>query len=1025
MFRTTTRIIFQTSVLTLTLLFLPAFSPAAVFNIHLYSDSSPNYTTRQSFLETALPIWETPEEKAIALWRWGVRHRRQVTTTREDNRNIFDPILFFNNYGGTNCGYITGMLEGFNEGLGDPWRGRYVQLSDHTVMEMSWDSGLNWHLFDASMVVYCRDTEGNIASVEQITESHVSELSLAMGETGPVPGHHYLYNFALECGSNPVNPAHDGDLAYPWGYRTGTDNPVSYSRTLRNGADSYLTSFYYEDSYTHVRHGWVYRLNLKQYESYTRYWSHLGETEDFYRPDHHGDDPDAGSIAGDIRGNGIWQFAPDLGTTNYRLVMHDESQTAHRLEATTSGPNIHPQASDQLASVSFKVYGANVITSGKIHLTAQRQNSQDILRVLVSRDSGINWNTVWTADTYGAIDTDIPLSTDLLGGAFEYLCKVEMTAADNPSDCGIYGLEIETITMVNRLSLPRLQKGANHIAFKLGDQEESFMLWPALHDEGSGPLFQKTVDSFSNVYAATSSDQFYRAVLRPVTGNTPAHVTWRFNTPTDITGLNFGGSFLARDTGTWDRIDLSHGFDGVIFSDDTTFDHTSSRTYDGRMYATAADILPGKKSVWLKYKFSSSHDETYTSTGIQDALMYVNYTPRDYEQQPVEVTWCWTEHRKDGNVERQYTRLVASDTDNWQINVGGYRDPTMNWIRVNLQGYGPDGAVSYGYSDGLNVGSSAGYDRKKFQFRWEDNVAFGRSYVVGRGADSSNPDTGGQELTNGCIVPPTDYATDWSVQEQSSLWSGDQPVVVTIDLEQSQPLAAVRITTHQPNESYCHADSIGIEYSADGVVFQAYQGIGHDQIWSPPGDYIGWEHDRSSSFADLPALGRLAFPFWAIASGSTVGRYVRCTFYPQNGRGVGISEIQVLSQISVMDWPDREVFMEGTSAVGQDFEEGDFWEDGLLGHHGKTLIQCNPNPFNATTRIQYAVTVGAVASLTVYDLAGRVVRVLVDEKWHDVQVYSVHWDGKDASGRTVASGAYIFRVEAAGVQDQMKVLMVK
>ena len=176
------------AVLATILMAFAASSPAAVFNIRLHTDSNPDFTTRETFLATALPVWDTPEEQAIALWRWGVRHRRQVTPTRENGRSIFDPIQFFNNYGGTNCGYITGMLQGWVEGMGAPWRARYVQLSDHTVMEMSWDDGLTWHMFDASMVIHCRNAAGQVASVAEIGESHVSELALQLGETGPVAG---------------------------------------------------------------------------------------------------------------------------------------------------------------------------------------------------------------------------------------------------------------------------------------------------------------------------------------------------------------------------------------------------------------------------------------------------------------------------------------------------------------------------------------------------------------------------------------------------------------------------------------------------------------------------------------------------------------------------------------------------------------------------------------------------------------------------------------------------------------------
>ena len=38
-----------------------------------------------------------------------------------------------------------------------------------------------------------------------------------------------------------------------------------------------------------------------------------------------------------------------------------------------------------------------------------------------------------------------------------------------------------------------------------------------------------------------------------------------------------------------------------------------------------------------------------------------------------------------------------------------------------------------------------------------------------------------------------------------------------------------------------------------------------------------------------------------------MGRFIRLTFIPQNGKGVGISEIQAFTNLTVTDWPDREI----------------------------------------------------------------------------------------------------------------------
>ncbi|MCD5383574.1 T9SS type A sorting domain-containing protein, partial [candidate division WOR-3 bacterium] len=52
-------------------------------------------------------------------------------------------------------------------------------------------------------------------------------------------------------------------------------------------------------------------------------------------------------------------------------------------------------------------------------------------------------------------------------------------------------------------------------------------------------------------------------------------------------------------------------------------------------------------------------------------------------------------------------------------------------------------------------------------------------------------------------------------------------------------------------------------------------------------------------------------------------------------------------------------------------------------------------------------------SLSIYDLAGRLVRTLVDMP-HSPGIYSVEWDGKDSEGNKVKSGIYFCRLEVGG-----------
>lgn len=84
-----------------------------------------------------------------------------------------------------------------------------------------------------------------------------------------------------------------------------------------------------------------------------------------------------------------------------------------------------------------------------------------------------------------------------------------------------------------------------------------------------------------------------------------------------------------------------------------------------------------------------------------------------------------------------------------------------------------------------------------------------------------------------------------------------------------------------------------------------------------------------------------------------------------------------------------------------------------------------PNPFNPTTVIRYEVPgTGSPVRLTVFDLSGRRVRVLEDG-FKPAGRYQVTWNGKDAAGATVASGAYFCRMEADGFVRTMKMTLLK
>ncbi|MBK6900189.1 MAG: hypothetical protein IPH09_13365 [bacterium] len=76
-------------------------------------------------------------------------------------------------------------------------------------------------------------------------------------------------------------------------------------------------------------------------------------------------------------------------------------------------------------------------------------------------------------------------------------------------------------------------------------------------------------------------------------------------------------------------------------------------------------------------------------------------------------------------------------------------------------------------------------------------------------------------------------------------------------------------------------------------------------------------------------------------------------------------------------------------------------------------LQLAPNPFNPRTQLIVSSPVACAARLEVRDLAGRSLGTLWSGALGSAPL-AVAWDGVDAAGRALPSGAYLFALEAAG-----------
>jgi hypothetical protein len=89
-----------------------------------------------------------------------------------------------------------------------------------------------------------------------------------------------------------------------------------------------------------------------------------------------------------------------------------------------------------------------------------------------------------------------------------------------------------------------------------------------------------------------------------------------------------------------------------------------------------------------------------------------------------------------------------------------------------------------------------------------------------------------------------------------------------------------------------------------------------------------------------------------------------------------------------------------------------------------SLGQNYPNPFNPICEIEYALPIDCQVTLTIYNILGQKVRVLVDE-YQSAGHKSVTWDGKDDQGQEVTTGVYFYRIQAGDFAQSKKMVLMK
>ncbi|MGQ0722511.1 MAG: T9SS type A sorting domain-containing protein [Candidatus Eiseniibacteriota bacterium] len=83
-----------------------------------------------------------------------------------------------------------------------------------------------------------------------------------------------------------------------------------------------------------------------------------------------------------------------------------------------------------------------------------------------------------------------------------------------------------------------------------------------------------------------------------------------------------------------------------------------------------------------------------------------------------------------------------------------------------------------------------------------------------------------------------------------------------------------------------------------------------------------------------------------------------------------------------------------------------------------------PNPFRNSTTLTFSVERPSHVRLSIYDVGGRRMAVLLDEN-RPAGRYAEQWDGRDQDGRFVATGVYFSRLEIGSWSDSKRMLRIR
>jgi metal-sulfur cluster biosynthetic enzyme len=157
-----------------------------------------------------------------------------------------------------------------------------------------------------------------------------------------------------------------------------------------------------------------------------------------------------------------------------------------------------------------------------------------------------------------------------------------------------------------------------------------------------------------------------------------------------------------------------------------------------------------------------------------------------------------------------------------------------------------------------------------------------------------------------------------------------------------------------------------------------------------------------------------SIPPVGIQPGATIGEYNAYLVYNANEPG---GNNQARDWYNLLRKPLKKNIPDYPTSVNEQGEESTVPKSYILS-------QNYPNPFNSSTEVSFTLPVRGNVELSIYNLAGQKVATLV-QGTRGAGAYTVHWDGRDDSGKELASGVFLYQMRAGNQVKTRKLLLLR